>query len=518
MNKNTYVMLIAVMTACGGLLFGYDVGVISGALLFLGKKFELSDQGQEVVTSAVLVGSFLGALGAGWYTRRFGGRSANMLAGAIFVVGAFASAASGSAETLTMSRLLVGLGIGITAVAAPLYVGEIAPPDRRGLMITLYQLFITIGILVSYIVDLAAAPHWRIMFGLGAVPGVVLAVGMSFMPSSPRWLASHGRMDEAKKVLNRTLEPAMAERALRDIQNDLESQKGLPHWWMAFRTRAARRALVITTTLAVLQQFIGINAIIYYAPRIFQKAGFADAKAALWATLVVGVVNVVATFITMGMVDKSGRRTLLIWGLTGMVASLGVLGIAFKQFDHADAQQTAQLSSAQNAQYSSAQSAEKTARIAAQRVATDPAPPHNLEAATPIDAPTDVASPRDLPSTSAGAETLAWLTLVCVIVYIACFAFSMGPLVWVLIGEMFPLQARGSGNAIACGGNYFANFIVGATFLTLLTKLGASNTFLIFASVAMFTLLFVLFFLPETAGRTLEEIEQDLGEKTPTAR
>ncbi len=518
MNKNTYVMLIAVMTACGGLLFGYDVGVISGALLFLGKKFELSDQGQEVVTSAVLVGSFLGALGAGWYTRRFGGRSANMLAGAIFVVGAFASAASGSAETLTMSRLLVGLGIGITAVAAPLYVGEIAPPDRRGLMITLYQLFITIGILVSYIVDLAAAPHWRIMFGLGAVPGVVLAVGMSFMPSSPRWLASRGRMDEAKKVLDRTLEPSMAERALKDIKNDLDIQKGLPHWWLAFRTRAARRALVITTTLAVLQQFIGINAIIYYAPRIFQKAGFADAKAALWATLVVGVVNVVATFITMGMVDKSGRRTLLIWGLTGMVASLGVLGIAFKQFDHADAQQTAQLSSAQNAQYSSAQSAEKTARIAAQRVATDPAPPHNLEAATPTDAPTDVASPRDLPSTSQGAETLAWLTLVCVIVYIACFAFSMGPLVWVLIGEMFPLQARGSGNAIACGGNYFANFIVGATFLTLLTKLGASNTFLIFASVAMFTLLFVLFFLPETAGRTLEEIEQDLGEKTPTAR
>ncbi len=518
MNKNTYVMLIAVMTACGGLLFGYDVGVISGALLFLGKKFELSDQGQEVVTSAVLVGSFLGALGAGWYTRRFGGRSANMLAGAIFVVGAFASAASGSAETLTMSRLLVGLGIGITAVAAPLYVGEIAPPDRRGLMITLYQLFITIGILVSYIVDLAAAPHWRIMFGLGAVPGVVLAVGMSFMPSSPRWLASRGRMDEAKKVLDRTLEPSMAERALKDIKNDLDIQKGLPHWWLAFGTRAARRALVITTTLAVLQQFIGINAIIYYAPRIFQKAGFADAKAALWATLVVGVVNVVATFITMGMVDKSGRRTLLIWGLTGMVASLGVLGIAFKQFDHADAQQTAQLSSAQNALYSSAQSAEKTARIAAQRVATDPAPPHNLEAATPTDAPTDVASPRDLPSTSAGAETLAWLTLVCVIVYIACFAFSMGPLVWVLIGEMFPLQARGSGNAIACGGNYFANFIVGATFLTLLTKLGASNTFLIFASVAMFTLLFVLFFLPETAGRTLEEIEQDLGEKTPTAR
>ena len=252
--------------------------------------------------------------------------------------------------------------------------------------------------------------------------------------------------------------------------------------------------------------------------------------AALWATLVVGVVNVVATFITMGMVDKSGRRTLLIWGLSGMVASLGILGMAFKQFDHADAQKSVQLYSQQDAQQSeplsaaqttkqiNAQSTEKTARIAAQRVATDPAPPHNLEAATPTDSPTDVASHRDLPSTSEGAETLAWLTLVCVIVYIACFAFSMGPLVWVLIGEMFPLQARGSGNAIACGGNYFANFIVGATFLTLLTKLGASNTFLIFASVAMFTLLFVLFFLPETAGRTLEEIEQDLGEKTPTAR
>ena len=415
-----------------------------------------------------------------------------MLAGAIFVVGAFASAASDSAETLTMSRLLVGIGIGITAVAAPLYVAEIAPPDRRGMMITLYQLFITIGIMVSYIVDLAAAPHWRVMFGLGAVPGVVLAVGMSFMPSSPRWLASRGRMAEAKKVLDRTLEPALAEIALREIQADLDSQKSQSHWWLAFRSRAARRALVITTTLAVFQQLIGINAIIYYAPRIFQKAGFVDETAALWATLVVGLVNVVATFITIGMVDKTGRRKLLIWGLAGMVTSLGILGIAFKQFDNSDNQKTSQQASA----------------------ATE-----TTTAATPAASTSaDVTSPKDLPSTPEGSETLAWLTLVCVIVYIACFAFSMGPLVWVLIGEMFPLQARCTGNAIACGGNYFANFIVGATFLSMLTAFGASNTFLLFASMAMFALLFVLFFLPETAGRTLEEIERDLGEAIPSGQ
>ena len=391
-----------------------------------------------------------------------------------------------------MSRLLVGIGIGITAVAAPLYVAEIAPPDRRGMMITLYQLFITIGIMVSYIVDLAAAPHWRVMFGLGAVPGVVLAVGMSFMPSSPRWLASRGRMAEAKKVLDRTLEPALAEIALREIQADLDSQKSQSHWWLAFRSRAARRALVITTTLAVFQQLIGINAIIYYAPRIFQKAGFVDDKAALWATLVVGLVNVVATFITIGMVDRTGRRKLLIWGLAGMVTSLGILGIAFKQFDNSDNQKTSQQASA----------------------ATE-----TTTAATPAASTSaDVTSPKDLPSTPEGSETLAWLTLVCVIVYIACFAFSMGPLVWVLIGEMFPLQARCTGNAIACGGNYFANFIVGATFLSMLTAFGASNTFLLFASMAMFALLFVLFFLPETAGRTLEEIERDLGEAIPSGQ
>ena len=356
-------------------------------------------------------------------------------------------------------------------------------------MITLYQLFITIGIMVSYIVDLAAAPHWRVMFGLGAVPGVVLAVGMSFMPSSPRWLASRGRMAEAKKVLDRTLEPALAEIALREIQADLDSQKSQSHWWLAFRSRAARRALVITTTLAVFQQLIGINAIIYYAPRIFQKAGFVDETAALWATLVVGLVNVVATFITIGMVDKTGRRKLLIWGLAGMVTSLGILGIAFKQFDNSDNQKTSQQASAATTATS-----------------------------TVVSPPADVNSPKDLPSTPEGSETLAWLTLVCVIVYIACFAFSMGPLVWVLIGEMFPLQARCTGNAIACGGNYFANFIVGATFLSMLTAFGASNTFLLFASMAMFALLFVLFFLPETAGRTLEEIERDLGEAIPSGQ
>ena len=228
MSKNAYVLLVAAMTACGGLLFGYDVGVISGALLFVGPKFGLSDRGQELVTSAVLVGSFMGAIGAGWFTRRFGGRVANMLAGGIFVVGAIASAMSDSAQALTVSRLLVGVGIGITAVAAPLYVAEIAPPDRRGLMITLYQLFITIGILVSYIVDLASAPHWRIMFGLGALPGLVLAVGMWMMPSSPRWLAARGRRQEARAVLERTLPSDQAARAMRDMEADLESQKSAP--------------------------------------------------------------------------------------------------------------------------------------------------------------------------------------------------------------------------------------------------------------------------------------------------
>lgn len=487
MSKNAYVLLVAAMTACGGLLFGYDVGVISGALLFVGPKFGLSDRGQELLTSAVLVGSFMGAIGAGWFTRRFGGRSANMLAGAIFVVGAIASAMSGSAQVLTMSRLLVGVGIGITAVAAPLYVGEIAPPDRRGLMITLYQLFITVGILVSYIVDLAAEPHWRIMFGFGALPGLVLTVGMWMMPSSPRWLAARGRRAEARDVLERTLPTDQAARVMHDIETELESQKQAPLWWQvfsshphdaqgnvlrgwpAFRSRAARRALFITSVLAMFQQFIGINAIIYYAPRIFQKAGFAGTQAALWATLVVGVVNVVATFITVGLVDRAGRRTLLVWGLTGMISALCVLGFAFMNFDAADA----------------------AAQATAQTTTSATGMP---------------------PYTAQGSVTLAWLTLVCVVAYVACFAFSMGPLVWVLLGELFPLQARGSGNAIAAGANYFANFVVGATFLSMLSRLGSANTFLLFAVVATLNLLFVLFFVPETAGRTLEEIERQLGE------
>jgi len=495
MSKNAYCMLVAAITACGGLLFGYDVGVISGALLFLGPKFGLSDHAQEVVTSAVLVGSFIGALGAGWFTRRFGGRVANILAGGIFIIGSLASARSDSAQVLALSRLLVGLGIGITSVAAPLYVAEISPPHRRGLMITLFQLFITIGILASYIIDLAVAPHWRLMFGIGALPGIVLAVGMWMMPSSPRWLAGRGRIVEAQSVLDRTLPLEEAKRAMHDIQADLESQKSAPQWWQvyrshpvtatgaqlqgwpAFRSRAARRALFITASLAIFQQFIGINSIIYYAPKIFQKAGFVDNSSALWATIVVGFVNVIATFITIGMVDRVGRRALLVWGLTGMIASLAILGFAFMSFD------------------------------AAQVAQTIPAAVANASG--------DVLSPRDLPHTQEGMLTLAWLTLLCIVAYIACFAFSMGPLVWVLIGEMFPLQARGSGNAIATGANYFANFMVGATFLTMLSKFGAANTFLLFASIAVLNLLFVLFFLPETAGRSLEEIERQLGEATP---
>jgi SP family galactose:H+ symporter-like MFS transporter len=326
-----HVAIIAATAALGGLLFGYDTGVISGALLFLREAFHLSALMLGVVTSIALAGAALGASVAGLLADRFGRRPVLIATAGVFIVGAIASALAPGLILLLAGRLLVGIGIGGASMLTPLYLAEIAPAPARGALVSFNQLAVTVGILVSYLVGyaLAGSGSWRWMLGLGGVPGVILVVGMLFLPETPRWLAGHGHVDKARDALRELrgrdadIEPEMkALRADLGAQAQSSPRNRLDH-------EAARLPLIVGIGLAIFQQVTGINTVIYFAPVIFQASGLSSASAAILATAGIGVVNVVMTMVAIWLVDRVGRRILLLGGLAGMGISLCGLATAF---------------------------------------------------------------------------------------------------------------------------------------------------------------------------------------------
>jgi sugar porter (SP) family MFS transporter len=319
------------IAALGGLLFGYDTGVISGAILYLRTSFHLTSLTEEIAVSSVLVGAILGALISSRLSDALGRRKALLITAIIFSLGAILTALSPNLAVFLLWRIVVGVSIGIAASVVPAYISEIAPARWRGTMVTLYQLAITIGIAVSYWVDLAFAHAgfgWRPMFAIALVPSLIFLIGMFFNPETPRWLGSRGYWLEANSVLTRVAGEQNNELALEEIRTSLahEDTRGALHQLLQ---PGLRLALIVGVGLAVFQQFVGINTIIYYAPTIFGFVGFGSNTAAILATSVVGVVNVLSTIVASLLVDRVGRRPLLLWGTAGMVVSLLILSLLF---------------------------------------------------------------------------------------------------------------------------------------------------------------------------------------------
>lgn len=439
--------------ALGGLLFGYDTGVISGAILFITKDFGLSPFMQGAVVAALLLGAMLGAALAGPLSDRMGRRRLIMIAGVTFTIGALAAAAAPSAWPLVGARFVIGLAVGSAALVVPLYLSEIAPTELRGRVASLNQMMIVIGILAAFIVNaiLASSGDWRLMLGLAAVPSVILLLGMIGMPETPRFLVHHGEEGEAREVLEEVTQDSakredQPEQKIEEIR-DVDEQEAsglrslLNEGWV-------RPALVVAIGLAVLQQFIGINTIIYYAPTTLQSVGFA-ADSAIYLNLIIGVLNVAMTIVAIRIIDRVGRKPMLLAGLVGMVLSLAVLGIASEVL------------------------------------------------ATPN-------SPGD---------PAAIVTFICLAGFIVSFAATWGPVVWVMLPEVLPLRVRGTAMGVAVCLHWFANFLVSQSFPIMLDKWGAGPVFLGYAGVGVLAFVFVQALVPETKGRSLEEIESDLQRK-----
>jgi sugar porter (SP) family MFS transporter len=329
-NKHSYLGIIALFSALGGLLFGYDTGVISGAILFIRKEFFLSTLQVEMVISAVLLGAIIGAAFAGIFSDKIGRKKTLLCTACLFVIASLGSALAVSANWLIISRIFVGIAIGFSSMVTPLYIAEISPASHRGMLVSLNQLAITIGIVASYLVDYALADtgQWRWMIGWGVLPAAIFGLGMIFLPESPRWLFKKGFRDQALQVLTFIHGKKEAHQEIEQIESQIPSTA-----LFSSMTPWLKRALIIGVGLAIFQQATGINTVIYYAPMIFELAGFHTPSTAILATGIIGVVNVLATFVALWLLDRWGRRPLLLIGLAGMNLSLAFLGASF-YFSH----------------------------------------------------------------------------------------------------------------------------------------------------------------------------------------
>jgi sugar porter (SP) family MFS transporter len=329
MRLNSYVLLIAIIAAMGGLLFGFDTGVISGALPFLKQYWGLNDASMEWLTTSVLLGAVAGALTSGKLSDVLGRKKMIIINAIIFTVGALGCAVADSVWLLIVMRIIIGIAIGITSYVVPMYIAEISPARKRGALVTLNQLMITIGLLVSYVTDYWLSndknpESWRWMFAVGFVPALTLLTGMFFLPETPRWLISKNRWEEGKKILAKVEDANLVEPTLAKLKQEIEmSSKNAESAKEVFKPWL-RPALIITVGIFFFQQFSGVNTIIYYSPTIFKMAGIVSNTQSILPSIIIGVVNVLACVISVILLDKTGRRKLYMIGITGMIPSLAL--------------------------------------------------------------------------------------------------------------------------------------------------------------------------------------------------
>jgi sugar porter (SP) family MFS transporter len=437
--NQAFIRRVSFIAGLGGILYGFDMGVIAAALIYVRDSFHLSTVMQEVLVIAVLIGVMIGALIGGTIADRIGRRKTLIWGAVLFILGSILAPLSPNVYVLFVARGLLGIAVGFTSVTAPVYVSELAPPQSRGTLIGLYQFALTVGIALADLVGywFAASQGWRWMFGFGLVPAVLFLFMVLTVPESPRWLFVQNRLAEAESVLKSYTDEAGARLLLEDIRVSLMTK--MERRWSALWSPAVRGSLFIAIGFMVLIPATGINAILYYGPQIFSLAGISSNKSAIFATLLVAITNVLATVIALVLVDRVGRKPLLYVGLGGMTAALLVLSFCFHQ--HADL-----------------------------------------------------------------GPSLGKIATACLMFFITCYAFSIGPIAWILVSEVFPLRVRGRGVAAATLSFGTSNFLVSLTFLSLMKAAGTSFTLVIYGAFCILTLFFVAFAIPETKGRELESI------------
>ena len=442
MNRS-FILKVSTVAAIGGLLFGYDTAVIAGVVGYLQVRFHLSPVMVGWAASSAIWGCVAGAMVAGYLSDRIGRKKVLVVTAILFFISSIAAAFANNLTQFILARLIGGVGIGAASMLSPLYISEIAPAKNRGRLVSLYQLAIVLGINLIYFVNLRIAAlgdqawnvetGWRYMLASGVLPALLFFLLLFFVPESPRWLTAKGRREEALAILTKVNGPELAPVVYNEIMETVQQETGTLK--ELFRP-GLRMAMGVGVILALFSQITGINAIIYYAPEIFKSAGF-GAESALVQTVIIGVINTLFTFIAIWLIDKAGRRTLLLWGVAGMIVCLFGVGLCYYY-----------------------------------QLFKGP-----------------------------------WL-LICILGYIASFASSLGPVPWVIMSEIFPTKLRGVAMSFATVILWVGVLLITQLTPVLLEKLGGAFTFWLFMVNAIILIVFTWKMIPETRGRTLEEIEK----------
>lgn len=453
-RSTLYVTVISIVAALGGFLFGFDTAVISGALSSLISYFNLQADPvlQGWLVSSIILGSVGGAAVSGYFADRYGRKNALVLTGILFLLSAIGSAAVSSFSFFIVARFIGGIGVGIAAMVAPLYISEVSPPAIRGRMVSMYQFAVTLGILAAYFsndllrqLSINAAAHpaggviytmltevWRGMLGTEILPSLIFLVLLFFVPQSPRFMMMKGQEKEAREILVKVSGEANASREIAEIKEALSKETGtVKEMFMP----GLRKATFIALFLSVISQFSGIDIVLHYGPVILERAGFSFGNS-LYGQIIFGIVLVIFTVLAMWKVDAVGRRGLLLVGNTGICISLIVMGYLF--------------------------------------------------------------------STPAPSETAL---IIAVSFFIASFAFSLGPIPWIIMSEIFPTKIRGRAMAIATLTLFAANWLIAQLFPLMSEVLGEDGTFWLLAFFTVPTFFFIWKILPETKGKSLEELE-----------
>jgi major inositol transporter-like SP family MFS transporter len=446
--RNSYLTKLTIVSTLGGLLFGYDTGVISGALLYMRTDLHLTSLSEGFVVSSLLFGAMFGALLGGKAADVLGRKGSLQVCSVLFLIGALGSATAPSVVLMVVARILLGLAVGAASVTVPLYLAEMAPAHRRGRMVTINELMIVSGQLLAFVINtvidrsFGGAHVWRWMLAVAAIPAIALLIGMFFLPDSPRWYAVKRRFDDTRRVLGLSREPAEATEEYRIIvehaERDLSEDKGAAmrdlraYAWM-------RRILWVGIGLAVFQQSTGVNTIVYFAPTILESTGL-GASASIASSIVLGVTAVVGAVTGIILLGHYNRRPLLIIGFVGVAAAHVILALSFL-----------------------------------------------------------------LPQ----SDARSYIILACMVLFMFFVQTFAGPLVWLMLSEIFPMTIRGFAMGIAVFLLWTANTIISFCFPILAKSLGPTGTFGIFVVINIFATYFVYKFVPETRGRTLEELEDD---------
>ena len=565
-NNSLYVIQIAFTAAIGGFLLGFDGSVISGAVPFYKSVFGLQD-GSFMIgfsVSCIIWGAILGNLAAGPLSDKIGRKPSLLIAALLFTATGFMCAFANSIEVFIIGRIIGGLGVGIAILVAPVYIAEIAPAKKRGWLVSFNQLLIVIGLSAAYFSNyfiLKSVPdpltNWRWMLGVEIIPAVIYFIAVLFIPESPRWLVMHGKDEQALKILTKVEGEIYAANEYNEIKQTLVSEKKINVFAQLRElfTKRMKMVLIIGFGLGILQQFSGINAILYYAPMVFESAG-GGRDAAFMQAIVLGVVFVIMTVVSMFMIDRLGRKPLLYMGVGLMAISLTFTGFLFKNASYLISNQ--QINTAAQLVYKDELWADASKQNPA-LTGFDEFAIQNGKAIfskeKSIISSTDLAEVADISSKNTiaieklsqltghtfnselafytaienamngtknsadlykplllkdGIKINAVLVLISILGFIAGFSISLGPVMWAVLSEIFPNSLRGTAISIVGAANAVASFLVATFFPIQLAKFGSSGTYFIYAGFMYFCLWFVWKYVVETKGKTLEQLEKEL--------